>query len=390
MRRSSFVPARSSRHRASALALYRALIRSAHKVDAASSCAGANTVKAVVEKQFRKNTAYTSSRLVYSSMVAGYKVRRAAKEFKRAIHANRTQYLSFLGTAKDPVSLEYSQIQELLEQKQAESVKDRARAAQRKPKRKRYQFTEADALRAPLLCNTASAGEMPQYVTSRHPNTPYMPDGTRKTPRLATTAFGQPFLRLNKPQPYALSRMIGKKNQIFEDRIKQIVLADEVLSPEAALEDAWDALVEVQLHAEGLLQQTPPKPDIQETYVWSVQLSRIWWEWQVERTWHDWLARGKALHQVVTAHDAATASHSSTSRAGSSTSSESASVTVQRGTTFPYSVLGVSKASLAKGLHDSFRDGAWAQVIESQKPRLVKWANAALGHGSATPSGKRL
>lgn len=300
------------------------------------------------------------------------------------------QYLSFLNTAKDTNSLEYSQIRELIEQKEAQSANDRERTAQRR--RKRYQFSEADAERAPLLCNTASAGEMPQYVPSRHPNTPIMPDGTRKTPRLATTAFGQPFLRLNKPQPYALSRMIGKKNQIFEDRIKQIGFADEVLSPDAALEDTWDALMEAQMHAEGLSRQTPPKPDIQETYVWSVQLSRIWWEWQVERTWHDWLARGKALHQVVTAHDGGGGSDRSTSRAGPSSSSESASITVQRGTTFPFSLLGVSKASLAKGPYDAFVDGAWAKVIESQKPRLVKWANAALdqGQGNAAVPGKRL
>lgn len=73
MRRTAFVPARSSRHRASALALYRALLRSAVKCDNVGSN-NDGEIKSVITSQFRKNTTYTSSRLTYAAMVAGYKV----------------------------------------------------------------------------------------------------------------------------------------------------------------------------------------------------------------------------------------------------------------------------------------------------------------------------
>lgn len=77
MYRSLFIPSQSSRHRIAALALYRALLKTAQKVPLPESLARSGPVHPVVhlvKKRFAKNGSYTSLRLVYASMAAGYKV----------------------------------------------------------------------------------------------------------------------------------------------------------------------------------------------------------------------------------------------------------------------------------------------------------------------------
>lgn len=74
MRRQAFVPARNSRHRQAALALYRALLRSVvespHIKDTETRQRATDTVR----RRFRGNASYDSSRLVFAAMTAGYKV----------------------------------------------------------------------------------------------------------------------------------------------------------------------------------------------------------------------------------------------------------------------------------------------------------------------------
>lgn len=77
MRQSFFIPARNSRHRVAALALYRALVRTARKVDLPQDArlnGDVHSVAKIVRKRFEGNKNYTSLRLVYSSLAAGYKV----------------------------------------------------------------------------------------------------------------------------------------------------------------------------------------------------------------------------------------------------------------------------------------------------------------------------
>lgn len=82
MSRSTFIAARNSRHRTAALALYRALLRTASKVPVpvenaaqkTSKDVKANPIVRIVRKRFAKNTPYTSFRLIYAAMAAGYKV----------------------------------------------------------------------------------------------------------------------------------------------------------------------------------------------------------------------------------------------------------------------------------------------------------------------------
>lgn len=78
MPRSFFVPAQNCRHRIAALALYRALTRTARRISLPQNWQHKGAVHPVahlVRKRFEGNKNYTSLRLVYSSMAAGYKVR---------------------------------------------------------------------------------------------------------------------------------------------------------------------------------------------------------------------------------------------------------------------------------------------------------------------------
>lgn len=76
---SNFVPAQNSRHRTAALALYRALVREGKKVQLPPDVqqpSRNHPVAHLVRKRFAKNKAYTSFRLTYAALAAGYNVRR--------------------------------------------------------------------------------------------------------------------------------------------------------------------------------------------------------------------------------------------------------------------------------------------------------------------------
>jgi hypothetical protein len=126
-----------------------------------------------------------------------------------------------------------------------------------------------------------------------------------RIPSVSATADGQPFLRLRKPQPRNLSRMIGRKGRIFVKKIRNLIHADEEMGWDAAHEDQWDHLVAKQMALEGVRgfdNSLPVRKHTKvstESFAWSAQLARLWWEWQVERMWRDWIARGEALNQLV-------------------------------------------------------------------------------------------
>ena len=83
MARTFFVPARNSRHRIAALALYRSLVRTARQIslaDDAKNNKPGHPVAQLVRKRFEGHKTYTSLRLVYSSMTAGYKVCQGRRE----------------------------------------------------------------------------------------------------------------------------------------------------------------------------------------------------------------------------------------------------------------------------------------------------------------------
>ncbi|KOS22437.1 hypothetical protein ESCO_001874 [Escovopsis weberi] len=311
MSRSQFVAARSSRHRVAALALYRALIRTAGQVPIPQQLRAPgprSSLVKLVRKRFVKNTPFTSFRLIYASMAVGYK------------------FLALFVKAQTAGSPEHAQVITLI-QKQHRSSKAPNAAHPRQLPSSPSSSSSATTSRpapaspaGPLLINVARPGEPPKYTSTILPrpassssSSSSPPAAPRRIPIVSATADGQPFLRITKPQPHTLSRMVGRKGRLFSNRIASIMEVDEEWVPQAALEDEWDALIR-DLRAREAPAPAPRGPgmmvaggdaegpaphDHERTFGWSVQLSRLWFEYKIESTWEDWLARGDALQELV-------------------------------------------------------------------------------------------
>ena len=78
MRPGQFIPARSPRHRQACIALFRALVRQGQRVplpsDLAAAAAELSPIRELVRRQFARNRADVSPRIVYAALSAGYKV----------------------------------------------------------------------------------------------------------------------------------------------------------------------------------------------------------------------------------------------------------------------------------------------------------------------------
>jgi hypothetical protein len=201
--------------------------------------------------------------------------------------------------------------------------------------------------------------------------------------------------------------MIGRKNNIFDDRILNILDVDEWTASQAALEDEWDRMMD-----KLLAKENPEKTESREvsrrqydedyfpmgeTYGWSVQLSRLWWEWKVEKTWEDWTARGEALHDLVEQERAlAERERKGTEndlfkedgRRAKARSRRDAqefddappNVVVSDTTGLP--LLEALRSNLPKNTesmpdetpHDPFLSPAWATLVKTEKGRMLTWA----------------
>ncbi|KAM0445980.1 hypothetical protein ACHAO4_009567 [Trichoderma viride] len=392
MSRSTFIAARNSRHRTAALALYRALLRTASKVpvpleDAAQKASNdpkANPIARIVRKRFAKNRPYTSFRLIYASMTAGYK------------------FLNLLTNAQTPNSPEHNQVISHLQ-----SVRQTAAASRAVPQPPR----KPDPILPPepLLINVAKADEPPKYTSNLlpRPRDSLKGPGPRKVPSVSATADGQPFVRLRKPQPHAMSKMIGRKTNIFNDRILNILDVDEWTASQAALEDEWDRMMDKLLAKENPgkaeSQAFPRQPfdgdyfPMGETFGWSVQLSRLWWEWKVERTWEDWTARGEALHELVEQERSLAEKERRRSeddllkkdnrratarlrRDAQEFDDAPPNVVVSDTTGLP--ILEALRSNLPKSTksvqdeasHDPFLSPAWATLVKAERGRMLTWA----------------
>ncbi|ODA80822.1 hypothetical protein RJ55_03782 [Drechmeria coniospora] len=279
MRRLPFNPARNIRHRHAALALYRALVRSGNKIPLPRDVLtqSPRPIADLLRKRFRGNGAYTSLRLVYASMAAGYNA------------------LTLLAKARVVGSAENVQITNHLRAGIERSAADRAA---RPPSRPR----PVPSHHEPLLVNTAPAGAPPKYASSYLPRPASALGGRpRKVPNLCTTSFGQPFVRIRKPQPRMLSKAVGLKNLQWQYKVGKIGQIDEELTPDALLEDEWDRIIAEQMKREKGSVEEASRVDLgpTATFCWGVQLSRLWWECKTEEMWQDWVARGEALHDLV-------------------------------------------------------------------------------------------
>ncbi|KAI0112513.1 hypothetical protein GGR51DRAFT_507359 [Nemania sp. FL0031] len=235
------VPARDSRHRIACFALYRALLRLAPRItlpdDLATGWgAGKNPITLHIQRAFRRNVADTSPRIVYPALSAGYRM------------------LTLLhDAATSPSSAHHASITSFLRARLAE--RQRSLANRGPPPGIKPAAPRPGTI--PLLVNISpppsrqNPNPAPEYTTPSRPRAQSELGGTgrRKVPRLEM-ANSFPFLRLTKPEPVLLSRVLAQKVVRRAEREFAVrELTDEAL-PDAYLEDRWDEIVAEQLRAE--------------------------------------------------------------------------------------------------------------------------------------------
>ncbi|KAL6404610.1 hypothetical protein AUP68_11432 [Ilyonectria robusta] len=276
MRRSMFIAAENSRHRIAAIALYRALLKTGKKIAIPQNLQPSGPVHPIVHlirKRVRKNKSYTSLRLLYAAMAAGYK------------------FLTMFTKAQNPNSSEYTMIIDHLRKRAEEAALSRSKL----PPRKKHKAWEKSP---PLLTKISKPNEPPKYISTVRPRPKSTFNGERKVPVFTGTSEGLPFLRTQKPQPRLLSKSIDKKQQVLLGKIYNIVDIDEKHMPAAEQEDNWDKLMRKELRAAGLKEEGSLEGPF-STYQRSQALAKLWYVAQIDTTWNDWIARGRALSQIV-------------------------------------------------------------------------------------------
>ncbi|KAI8680253.1 Complex1-LYR-dom domain-containing protein [Fusarium keratoplasticum] len=273
MFRQPFVPARNSRHRIAALALYRALIKTGKKVPLPKDLqhpGPTHPIAHIVRKRFVKNKPLASLRLVYNSMASGYK------------------FLTLLTRGQTTDNFEHAQITQFLRQRNEASALSRSRAPPPSTRRQN----------PPLLTKVSPPDAPPEYKPTVRPLPKTAFVGERKVPTVANTSGGQVFLRIKKPQPRVLSRAVGRRSNLFRKDLLALLDIEEENLGSADEEDRWESLMNKQLAAEGF-QDKAISDGTLGSYRWSEQLSKSWIESQLDRRWSDWVARGKAVNELV-------------------------------------------------------------------------------------------
>ncbi|VUC23214.1 unnamed protein product [Clonostachys rosea] len=345
--RQVFVAARNSRHRIAALSLYRALIRTSQKI--------------AIPQELSK---------------------------RARTHPVAHLFLTVLTKAQTTGSPEHSKILAILAERASkadQSRKLRSSRANPKPRNKSN---------VTLLRQVAGPGEPPAYVPNPRPEGEKKPG---RPPVLAADCFEIPFLRFTKPQLPVLGEIMSRRRFLWKKRIAGMEVAEKNL-PQALLEDEWDSLVEDQIARETNLQ--PRAPARRETHQWTVFVSRLWYELSLERLWDDWVARGHAFQQIVD-HEHAERSgrgkdplvdptgvmkSEADVLAGQETRSERfAAMPALRSWHRAREELGAAAEPAQENKNDTFISPLWAETIELQEYRLVKWMD---GGGSDRTSNK--
>ncbi len=128
----------------------------------------------------------------------------------------------------------------------------------------------------------------------------------RLVPRLITEASGIPFLRMGRPQPPVLSRLLRIKGQRRRARAELASRLSRTGMVLAAQEDAWEANLARGLAAAGERPgpeaaggQVSAASEKRETYRRSVAVGIAYLSNQLNVEMADMLARGKAYLQIV-------------------------------------------------------------------------------------------
>ncbi|KAK8052629.1 hypothetical protein PG996_011930 [Apiospora saccharicola] len=252
---SHFVPARNSRHRTACLALYKALLAVAPKVPLPEDLATAfgtkrDPVTHHVRSAFRRNLADTSPRLVYPALEAGY---RMLALLTRVAKTPASSTASSLSSSPERAAIESFLRDRLAERNATLAAKALHPPNSRNPlppPRPRAKISPAPTRENPF--------PVPKYATPNRP-LPQSELGSlaektgrgsrRQIPRL-DMAGEFPFLRLTKPQPLLLSRVLHQKNKKRVERIAAWTKFKEEDMIDAQEEDDWERTLHAFLSVE--------------------------------------------------------------------------------------------------------------------------------------------
>ncbi|KAI8631187.1 hypothetical protein F5Y19DRAFT_23573 [Xylariaceae sp. FL1651] len=255
------VPARNSRHRIACFALYRALLRLAPQISLPDDLAtgwgeNRNPITIHIQRAFRRNVADVSPRIVYPALSAGYRMLSVLHDAAASPSSeHHTSILSFL--------------RRRLEERKRSLVVD-ARNRSRPPLVPFKTGPPPSAPRPgtlPLLVNVTPAPSpsnpdpRPEYATPHRPRPPSELGGSgrRQIPRI-DMANDIPFLRLTKPQPAILNRVIRQKVRKRYQRTAKVGQLQDAVLPDAQLEDEWEEEMARLMREEKKGQPAPPAP----------------------------------------------------------------------------------------------------------------------------------
>ncbi|KJZ73764.1 hypothetical protein HIM_06882 [Hirsutella minnesotensis 3608] len=197
------------------------------------------------------------------------------------------------------------------------SAQDRRRASEAARERRKWKTPAPRKPAEPLLVNVAPPGAAPVFKSNILPR---RPDPTSaagqaakppKVPTLSTTANGEPFIRLWKPQPRALSMTIKRNEAAYLRHLDQVVLCREEFRVEAEAEDAWEILMTKLAASEAgsgdsyttnlLATLRADAHDHTASFAHSVRIGRLWNDFKFEHLRRTRDARGKAFTEIIEA-----------------------------------------------------------------------------------------
>ncbi|KAF2182239.1 hypothetical protein K469DRAFT_586944 [Zopfia rhizophila CBS 207.26] len=208
------LPRRSTPHRVAAIALYRALL---------SRCASSllpdeqrNSLQNAIRNQFRKNRKLQSPYQLGLTFQTGYKVLDHLDESNTGSTTSTQFLVKFVTSLPRHIT---------------------------RPRRTKSPLSPPHPLRKKLACLPPE-----KAVLSVRPYTKV--SGPRHVPILCS-ANGIPFLRLKKPQPPSLSRILRQKLDKRIKKFDQKTLLLNYWMPLAKHEDEWDYIIRRELGGEG-------------------------------------------------------------------------------------------------------------------------------------------
>ncbi|KAI9761394.1 MAG: hypothetical protein M4579_001044 [Chaenotheca gracillima] len=224
-----FIPNRSGVHRVACFALYRALLSQCSRLPVGET--ERRAVDSYIKLTFRQNSNEHSHRLITIALTAGYEAEKLLRASASGDGSSTSRVLSLLSKLPRP------------KKRASAQSSSRQYGPQPRPSHTPERYPGAD----PILAR-------PRLTVP----------GIRKIPRLVN-ACNYPLLRIKKPQPRSVSRIIRQKIERKQRWLDAYARLQGNDLREARAEDTWDALVsKAQLleqgHSETGSNESPSSP----------------------------------------------------------------------------------------------------------------------------------